>query len=68
MRLILAAAMVTIAFAQPVDCRNDLVARWNKFAKDANAYVMQLDAGKVNYMQRARVESEFRQVTRCECW
>lgn len=69
MRLLLAASIVSVALAQPVyDCRADLVTRWNRFAKDANAYVNGLNEGKVNYGLRKRVESEFGRVKGCECW
>ena len=69
MRLLLAAAVCTFAFAQSTyDCGLDLVTRWNKFANDANAYVMLLHNGGVDRKQATRVEKEAQNVFKCECW
>ena len=69
MRIILAAAMVTVSFAQPVyDCQRDLVSRWNKFATDANAYTKLLNSGGVDRKQADRIEREAKSVFKCECW
>lgn len=69
MRAILAACMVTVAFAQPTyDCGLDLVTRWNAFAKDANAYIALLKIGVVDRKQAQRVENEAKNVFKCECW
>lgn len=68
MRLVLV-LMAWSVMAQPAyNCQADLVSRWNRFATDANAYTQLLHDGGVNPKVAGRIEREFRDVTRCECW
>lgn len=65
-----AVLLVLPAFAQPARqqaCEDELVRRWNRFAADANAYVTKR-RDVVDARLRARVEREWREVIRCECW
>lgn len=47
---------------------DDLLERWNRFAKDANAYVTGLNNGVVDVRMRAKVMREWESMTKCECW
>lgn len=48
--------------------REELLMRWNQFAKDANAYVANLNAGVLDLRMRQKLVREWESMTRCECW
>ncbi len=68
MKRLLLILVAVSALAQPRQCDSEMVARWNRFAGDANEYVHGLAGGVVNAKVRARLDREWKAVTRCECW
>jgi len=48
--------------------REELLDRWNQFAKDANAYVANLNGGVVDLRMRKKLMQEWESMTKCECW
>jgi len=48
--------------------RDELMERWNSFAKDANSYVAGLNRGVVDLRMRKKLTREWDALVRCECW
>ena len=67
-RIVILVALVLLGARGSTPCQIDLVARWNRFAGDANRYVRGLDQGVVDLKLRGHLDSEWQAVRRCECW
>jgi hypothetical protein len=67
MRVALLALVACASFGQDA-CEFEAVAAWNRFADTAKRYTDLRASGIRNAKERARLERQFAEVVKCECF
>ena len=69
LRLIVLLTLVAGLASSSPDCGDELVRKWNVFARDANQYLHTLDADPYRRLKRKeKLNREWEAVLSCECF